>query len=77
MKQGLSGSVVNEMQVNDIENEAKQQARINLDRVKSLERNNPKPYIKNGIGYHTEGFKDLAKQIMNNRCKERYKRTRE
>lgn len=77
MKQGLSGSVVNEMQVNDIENEAKQQARINLDRVKDLERNNPKPYIKNGIGYHTEGFKDLANQIMKDRCKERYKRTQE
>ena len=75
MKQGLSGSVVNEMQVNDIENEAKQQARINLDRVKDLERNNPKPYIKNGIGYHTEGFKDLAYKIMNNRSKERYKRS--
>ena len=74
MKEGLSGSIVNEMQVNDIENEAKQQARLNLDRVKNLEKNNPKPYIKNGIGYHTEGFKDLAKQIMNNRCKERYLR---
>ena len=75
MKQGLSGSAVNEMQVNDIENEAKEQARLNLDRVKALERNNPKRYIRNGIGYHTEGFKDLAKQIMNDRFKERYKRS--
>jgi len=50
MKDGLSGSIVNEMQVNDIENEAKQQARLNLDRVKNLE----KPYsLKQRISCET------------------------
>lgn len=77
MKQGLSGSITQEMEVNERWSEMQQQARKNLNRLKELERLNPKPYIKNGIGYHTEGFKDLAKQIMNNRCKERYKRTQE
>ena len=74
MKDGLSGSVINEMEVNDRWSEMQQQARKNLDRLKSLEKNNPKPYVKNGIGYHTEGFRALAKEIMSNRCKERYLR---
>lgn len=77
MKQGLSGSITQEMEVNDRWSEMQQQARKNLSRLKELEALNPKPYIKNGIGYHTEGFKDLANQIMNERCKERFKRTQE
>lgn len=74
MKHGLSGSVINEMEVNDRWSEMQQQARKNLDRLKNLEKNNPKPYVKNGIGFYTEGFKTLAKEIMISRCKERYKR---
>ena len=77
MKDGLSGSAVNEMEVNDRWQEAQEQARRNLARVKELEKNNPKPYQKNGIGYHTEGFKELAHQIMKGRNKERFKRTQE
>ena len=75
MKEGLSGSIVNEVEVNDRWEQAKQDARQNLNRLKDLEKLKPKPYIKNGIGYHTEGFKDLAYKIMNNRSKERYKRS--
>lgn len=74
MKQGLSGSIVNEIEVNDRWSEMLLQARKNLNRLKELERNNPKPYIKNGIGYHTEGFKELACSIMEKRSKERFKR---
>lgn len=74
MKEGLSGSIVNEIEVNERWSEAKQQARKNLNRLKDLEKNNPKPYIKNGIGYHTEGFKELASSIMEKRSKERFKR---
>lgn len=74
MKEGLSGSLVNEIEVNDRWNEAKQQARKNLNRLKELEKLNPKPYIKNGIGYHTEGFKELAGSIMEKRSNERFKR---
>lgn len=74
MKEGLSGSAVNEMEVNDRWSEMQEQARQNLNRLKDLEKLNPKPYIKNGIGYHTEGFKDLANQIMEKRSKERFKR---
>ena len=75
MKEGLSGSAVNEMEVNDRWSEMQEQARQNLNRLKDLEKLNPKPYIKNGIGYHTEGFKNLAKELMAKRCKERYKRS--
>lgn len=74
MKEGLSGSIVNEIEVNERWTEMQQQARQNLTRVKELEKLKPKPYQKNGIGYHTEGFKDLASQIMEKRSKERYKR---
>lgn len=74
MKEGLSGSLVNEIEVNDRWSEMLLQARENLNRLKDLERNNPKPYIKNGIGYHTEGFKELAGSIMEKRSKERFKR---
>lgn len=77
MKEGLSGSLVNEIEVNERWNEAKQQARKNLNRLKELEKLNPKPYIKNGIGYHTEGFKELAGSIMEKRSKERFKRNTE
>lgn len=74
MKEGLSGSIVNEIEVNERWTEMQQQARQNLTRVKELEKLKPKPYQKNGIGYHTEGFKELAGQIMEKRSKERYKR---
>lgn len=74
MKEGLSGSIVNEIEVNERWTEMQQQARENLNRVKQLEKLKPKPYQKNGIGYHTEGFKELAGQIMEKRSKERYKR---
>lgn len=74
MKEGLSGSVINEIEVNDRWCEMQQQARKNLSRLKELEALNPKPYIKNGIGYHTEGFKELAGDIMKKRSKERFKR---
>ena len=74
MKQGLSGSLVNEIEVNERWSEMQTQARKNLSRLKELEKKNPKPYIKNGIGYHTEGFKELAGRIMEKRSKERFKR---
>lgn len=74
MKQGLSGSIINEIEVNERWSEMQTQARENLNRLKELEKNNPKPYIKNGIGYHTEGFKELAGSIMEKRSKERFKR---
>ena len=74
MKEGLSGSLVNEIEVNERWSEMLLQARKNLNRLKDLEKNNPKPYIKNGIGYHTEGFKELAGSIMEKRSKERFKR---
>ena len=74
MKEGLSGSIVNEIEVNDRWSEMQTQARKNLNRLKELERLNPKPYIKNEIGYHTEGFKELASRIMEKRSKERFKR---
>ena len=74
MKEGLSGSIVNEIEVNDRWSEMQTQARKNLNRLKELEKNNPKPYIKNGIGYYTEGFKELASRIMEKRSKERFKR---
>ena len=73
MKQGLSGSLVNEIEVNDRWSEMLLQARKNLNRLKELEKTKPKPYIKNGIGYHTEGFKELAGSIMEKRSKERFK----
>lgn len=75
MKEGLSGSIVNEIEVNDRWSDHQEEARQNLQRVKALEKQNPKPYLKNGIGYHTEGFKDLASQIMEKRSKERFKRS--
>lgn len=74
MKEGLSGSIVNEIEVNERWSEMQTQARNNLNRLKELEKLNPKPYIKNGIGYHTEGFKELAGSIMEKRSKERFKR---
>ena len=74
MKEGLSGSIVNEIEVNDRWSEMQTQARKNLNRLKELEKLNPKPYIKNGIGYYTEGFKELASRIMEKRSKERFKR---
>ena len=74
MKEGLSGSIINEIEVNDRWCEMQQQARKNLNRLKDLEKLKPKPYIKNGIGYHTEGFKELAGSIMEKRSKERFKR---
>ena len=75
MKEGLSGSIVNEMEVNERWSDYQEEARQNLQRVKTLEKNNPKPYIKNGIGYHTEGFKKLAGELMAKRCKEKFKRS--
>ena len=74
MKDGLSGSIVNEIEVNERWTEMQQQARRNLSHLKLLEKDKPKPYIKNGIGYHTEGFKELAGEIMEKRSKERFKR---
>ena len=74
MKEGLSGSIVNEMEVNDRWSDYQEEARQNLQRVKTLEKNNPKPYIKNGIGYNTEGFKKLAGELMEKRSKEKFKR---
>lgn len=74
MKEGLSGSIVNEIEVNERWSEMQTQARNNLNRLKELEKLYPKPYIKNGIGYHTEGFKELAGEIMEKRSKERFKR---
>ena len=74
MKDGLSGSIVNEIEVNDRWSEMQQQALKSLDRLKQMEKRNPKPYVKNGIGYHTEGFKELAGKIMEKRSKERFKR---
>ncbi len=74
MKEGLSGSIVNEIEVNERWSEMQTQARNNLNRLKELEKLNPKPYIKNGIGYHPEGFKELAGSIMEKRSKERFKR---
>ena len=47
MKEGLSGSIVNEMEVNERWSDYQEEARQNLQRVKALERNNPKPYLKN------------------------------
>ena len=75
MKEGLSGSIVNEMEVNDRWSDYQEEARQNLQRVKTLEKNNPKPYLKNGIGYHTEGFKKLASELMEKRSKEKFKRS--
>ena len=77
MREGLSGSIVNEMEVNDRWSDYQEESRQNLQRVKALEKNNPKPYIKNGIGYHTEGFNELAGKIMEKRSKERFKRNNE
>ena len=74
MKDGLSGSIVNEIEVNERWTEMQQQARRSLSHLKLLEKDKPKPYIKNGIGYHTEGFKELAGEIMEKRSKERFKR---
>ena len=74
MKEGLSGSIVNEMEVNERWSDYQEEARQNLQRVKTLEKNNPKPYLKNGIGFHTEGFKELAGKIMEKRSKEKFKR---
>jgi len=75
VKEGLSGSIVNEIEVHERWSEMQTQARNNLNRLKELEKLNPKPYIKNGIGYHTEGFKKLAREIMEKRSKERFKRS--
>ena len=77
MKEGLSGSIVNEIEVNERWTEMQAQARKSLTRLKELEAIKPKPYLKNGIGYHTEGFKELAGKIMEKRSKERYKRSNE
>ena len=74
MKNGLSGNITNEIEVSERWTEMQQQARKSLDRLKELEAAKPKPYIKNGIGYHTEGFKELAGKIMEKRSKERFKR---
>ena len=74
MKEGLSGSIINEMEVNERWSDYQEEARQNLQRVKALEKNNPKPYFKNGIGYYTEGFKKLAGELMEKRSKERFKR---
>ena len=75
MKEGLSGSIVNEMEVNERWSDYQEEARQNLQRVKTLEKNNPKPYLKNRIGYHTEGFKKLAGELMEKRSKEKFKRS--
>ena len=74
MKEGLSGSIVNEMELNDRWSDYQEEARQNLQRVKTLEKNNPKPYIKNGIGYHTEGFKKLASELIEKRSEDKFKR---
>ena len=60
MKEGLSGSIVNEMEVNERWSDYQEEARQNLQRVKTLEKKNPKPQNKNGIGYHTEGLKKIS-----------------
>ena len=77
MKEGLSGSIVNEIEVNERWTEMQVQARKFLTHLKELEAKKPKPYLKNGIGFHTEGFKELAGKIMEKRSKERFKRNDE
>lgn len=74
MKEGLSGSIVNEIEVNDRWSDMQKQARLNLQRLKNIEAKNPKHLKRNGIGIHTEGFKELAQKLMTARTKEKFKR---
>ena len=74
MKSGLSGNITNEIEVCERWNEMQRQARQALDRLKQLEKDNPKKLIRNGIGIHTEGFTAMAGEIMKKRMKERFKR---
>lgn len=41
MKEGLSGSIVNEMEVNERWSDYQEEARQNLQRVKTLEKKQP------------------------------------
>lgn len=57
MKDGLSGSIVNEIEVNDRFKEMQKQAREMLSKLKEAEKQNPKKLIKENK--HTtvsEGF---------------------
>ena len=74
MKSGLSGNITNEIEVSERWNEMQRQARQILDRLKQLEKENPKRLIKTEIGLQTEGFTEMARKIMKKRMKERFKR---
>ena len=77
MKSGLSGNITNEIEVSERWNEMQRQARKNLDRLKQLEKENPKKLIKTDIGLQTEGFTAMAGKIMKKRMKERFERKNE
>lgn len=74
MKEGLSGSIVNE--IDDDFKEMQAQAQKLLSKLRSAERINPKKYIRTDIGNFTEGFTALASRIMDNRSKEKHKKTK-
>ena len=77
MKNGLSGNITNEIEVNERWNEMQRQARQILDRLKQLEKENPKRLIKTEIGLQTEGFTEMAGKIMKKRMREKFERKNE
>lgn len=70
MKEGLSGSIVNEIEVNDRWNEMRAEALRMLDRLK--QKPEPPKFRKDQHTIESEGYRDLAKKIMKKRMNENY-----
>ena len=70
MKEGLSGSIVNEIEVNDRWNEMRADALRMLDRLK--QKPGPPKVRKDQHTIESEGYRDLAKKLMKKRMNERY-----
>ena len=79
MKEGLSGSIVNEMEVNDRWEHHLQEARKLLERLKQNEAELPKKMIKDSKICNTiksENYDTFFILIMTKRKNERFKRSK-
>ena len=79
MKNGLSGSIVNEMEVNDRWEQQLQEARKLLERLKQKEAELPKKMIKDSKICNTiksEDYDTFFILIMTKRKNERFKRSK-
>lgn len=80
MKDGLSGSIVNEMEVNDRWEQQLQEARKLLEILKQKEAQYPRKMIKDSKNCNTiksENYDSFCILIMTKRKNERFKRNNE